>query len=156
MRNLRRRIEVLEKSSQTVQDQRKRIIEGVLSRLDPTVAESLLSAFGAERVGRNLSDTEEAAKHAYLQALLQECPAIGHAGRDLANTLDPRHLVIVAWAHCMSTPELHLVGSAMRATEAGRSVTEEESAAIQAGNKEWLRLWRLAGFHRPVPPEVQE
>ncbi|HEV3332030.1 MAG TPA: hypothetical protein VG096_13655 [Bryobacteraceae bacterium] len=155
MRKLRRRIEILEKNSQTVQDQRKGITERVLRRLGPIDAESLLSAFGAEQAGRNLSETEETAKQAYLKAFLEECPASGpYAGTDLANTLDPHHLVIMVLSR-MSLSEVYLVRSALPPARAGRSATEEESAALQACNNEYLRLRRLAGG-RPCPPEAQE
>jgi hypothetical protein len=79
VRNLRRRVEALEKAWTAELNNRQAIAEKALNGLQPATLELFISAFGAEREGRVLSGDESAAKQAYAKAVSNECHWAGYS-----------------------------------------------------------------------------
>src|SRR5258708_10705044 len=73
MRNLRRRIEMLEKSRCMKRDVHKGLAQKAMSWLWPVDAEHLIKAYGAGRMGRPLTEREVAARRTFTEALEREC-----------------------------------------------------------------------------------
>lgn len=155
MRNLRRRIEALEKARSTVRHDRQLIAKKALSWLWLPELERLISAHGAEREGRELSGEESAAKQAYTQALTRECRWAGYPSiAGFEGALDIREAIgrVVR----VSDEELGLAIRAMEARQEGRTAAQDESVALQKWHAEWIRLLRLAGFPAPAGDDGQE
>jgi hypothetical protein len=118
MRNLRRRIETLEKSRSGQRDALRTVAEKALSGLWPNDLECLIAAYGADRVGRPLTECEAAAKRAYTEALERERRWAG-----LSSTtgsvliLDLRHAFINVLAFRLSGEVLELCDSGTRAIQ---------------------------------------
>jgi hypothetical protein len=147
MRNFRRRIEALEKSSSGQRDALRDIGKSAMERLWPNQVELLVAAFGADRVGRPLTEPEVSARRAYAEALERECRWAGlPATTGPGLTFDLHHALILVLAHRSSPEELQLCRSGLNAAQEGREPNERESAAIQAGNSELKRFRLLAGF----------
>jgi hypothetical protein len=88
------------------------------------------SALGAERVSREFTDAELAAKEKYLRALKQETRLAGYssfAGFEYA--FDLNCLVIRSLSR-ITDDDLRLMIRAGRAAEEGQEATPEESAAV--------------------------
>ena len=155
MRNLLQRIGALERKRTAKRKDRQSIAEKALTWLWLPQLEQLISAHGAEREGRDLSEAESAAKLAYTQALTRECRWAGYPSIEgFEGALD-----ICEAFPCVlqvSDEEFELAIRASRAAQEGRTATQEESAALQKHNAEWIRLWRLAGFPAPAADDVQE
>src|SRR2546427_13139991 len=88
MRNLRRRIETLEKSRRAKCDLRQGIAEKAMSWLWPDDAEQLIRAHGAGRVGRPLTEREAAARRKCIEALERECRWAGTHSSECDHTAD--------------------------------------------------------------------
>jgi phage terminase large subunit-like protein len=150
MRNLLRKITALEKAQTAERDHRPSIAKSALSRLRPAELQQLISAFGAERAGRALSGNESAAKQAYTKALSRECHWAGYpstAGFESApNIIDA---LKTASLRALSDSEVELAQRGLEAAEEGRTVTPDESAALQKCTAEYARLERLAGIRAP-------
>jgi hypothetical protein len=147
MGNIRRRLEALEKVSSARRDAGQAIANNALVALGSEEVELLISAWGAERAGRELTERESAARQAYTQALRRE---------DQWTRLVPatrsehcsyiRHAILITVARRCSLEKLELVRSAWCATQQGDQPTEQESAAVQMYVSEMERLCHLAGF----------
>lgn len=145
MRNFRRRIEALEKSSSWQRDALRDIGQSAMGW--PDQVELLVAAFGADRVGRPLTELEVSARRAYAEALERECRWAGlpaTAGSGL--TFDLHHATIRLLAHRLLPEGLQLCLSGATAAQEGRAPSEREAAAIQAYHSEMERLSQLAGF----------
>jgi hypothetical protein len=73
MRNTCRRIEALEKATSVKRDLELQIGERAMGSLWPNDAEELLRAYGAERAGRPLTESEAEAKKKLAEAVAREC-----------------------------------------------------------------------------------
>src|SRR5215467_2101841 len=73
MRNIRRRIEVLEKATCAKRNLDLRIGERAMNSLRPSGAEDLLRSYGADRAGRPLTESEAEAKKRLAEAVAWEC-----------------------------------------------------------------------------------
>jgi len=147
MRNFRRRIEALEKSSSWQRDALRDIGKSAMERLWPNQVELLVAAFGADRVGRPLTELEVSARRAYAEALERECRWAGlpaTAGSGL--TFDLHHATIRLLAHRLLPEGLQLCLSGSQAIREGREPNEREAVAIQTYQSEMGRLSQLAGF----------
>jgi len=147
MRNLRRRIEALERSNSANLGRQQAIAERAMGCLQPDDVESLLAAYGAERVGRPLTEREEAARRTYTEALKRGCRQAGlrpSAGADLVGAI--AQCVGRLLASRMSLEELQLCRSGALAAHEGRQVNDQESAAMQTYRSEMERISLLAGF----------
>lgn len=147
MRNLRRRIEALENSSSGQRDALRNIGARAMGRLWPNQVELLVAAFGADRVGRPLTEPEASARRAYTEALERECRWAGlPATMGSGLTVDFHQATIRMLAYRLSGEELQLCLSGFNAAQEGRAPNERESAAIQAQKSVMERLSLLAGF----------
>ena len=148
MRNFRRRIEALEKSSSGQHDALRNIGKKATGPpLWPDQVELLVAAFGADRVGRPLTEPEVSASRAYTEALERECRWAGlpaTTGSTLA--VDLHYAAICVLAFRLSDEQLQLCRSGVTAAQQGREPSEREAAAIHAHNAETERLSLLAGF----------
>jgi hypothetical protein len=147
MRNLRRRIEALERSNSANLGRQQAIAERAMGCLLPDDVESLLAAYGAERVGRPLTEREEAARRSYTEALGRGCRSAGlrpSAGADLVGAITQG--VGRVLASRMSLEELKLCRSGALAAHEGRQASDQESAAMQTYLSEMERIGLLAGF----------
>ncbi len=159
LRNIQRRITVLEKAAVADLKRRRQIVESALRQLEDRHMEPLVIAVRAEREGRALSADESAAKQAYREVLTQECRSNGYSSvAGFEDALDLKLVVMYAMADriasSMSLQELDLVESAAKAPNKGRAVTPEEAAALQKWMAESNRLDRLAGFDVPADEEA--
>ncbi len=147
MPNLRRRIEALEKSTSAKCDVLHAMAHRALQWLWPEDVELLISAYGADRVGRKLTERESAARRAYASALARECQGAGLAwsgGLDCTpNIATIQHAILMVLAHRISREDLE---SARLAAQQGRPPTERELAAAHACGSLLQRLCRQAGF----------
>jgi hypothetical protein len=147
MRNLRRRIEALEKSRSVSHHGLQAIADRAVKGLRPDVLEPLISACGGDRAGRRLTEREAAAKRAYTEALERECQSAGFQSiRGFGRTAYIRQAVIIGLANRFSPEELQLASSALHASLRADAPKEQESAALQAWTSEHKRLCHLAGF----------
>jgi hypothetical protein len=147
MRNLRRRIEALERSTSAKLDHHQVMAARAMGCLQPDDVEALIAAYGAERIGRPLTEREEAAKRTYAEALSRGCRSAGLrpiAGTDLAGAI--AQSIGRVLASRMSLEELQLCRSGAIAAHEGRQTTDQESAAIQTYHSETERISLLAGF----------
>ena len=148
MRNLRRRIEALERSNSANLGRQQAIAERAMECLQqPDDVESLLAAYGAKRVGRPLTKREEAARRTYTEALNRGCRSAGlrpSAGADLVGAI--AQCVVRVLAYRMSLEELQMCRSGVLAAHEGRQVNDQESAAMQTYRSEMERISLLAGF----------
>ena len=145
MRNLRRRIEALERSNSANLGRYQAIAERAMGCLQPDDVESLLAAYGAEWVGRPLTEREEAARQSYTEALERGCRSAGlrpTAGSDLAITQSVGQVLCSR----MSLEELQLCRSGTLAAQHGRQASAPESAAIETYHSEMERISLSAGF----------
>jgi hypothetical protein len=145
MRNLRRRIEALERSNSANLGRYQAIAERAMGCLQPDDVVSLLAAYGAEWVGRPLTDREKAARQSYTEAVERGCRSAGLrpiAGSDLAIMQGIGQLL----ASRMSLEDLQLCHSGTLAAQHGRQASAPESAAIETRHSEMERISRLAGF----------
>jgi hypothetical protein len=69
MRSLFKRIEALEKTARPIRRERDEIVNSALRNISATGLELLISSYGAIRVGRSLTKSESAARHAYRAAI---------------------------------------------------------------------------------------
>ena len=145
MRNLRRRIEALERANSANLGRYQAIAERAMGCLQPDDVESLLAAYGAERVGRPLTEREEVAKRSYTEALGRGCQSAGLrpiAGTDLAIAQGVGQVL----ASRMSLEDLQLCRSGVLAAQHGRQASDPESAAMRTCHSEMERLSLSAGF----------
>jgi len=130
MRNLRRRIEALERSNSANLGRYQAIAERAMGCLQTDDVESLLAAYGAEWAGRPLTEREEAARQSYTEAWERGCRSAGLrpiAGSDLAITQGVGQVLCSR----MSLEELQLCRSGTLAAQHGRQASALESAAIE-------------------------
>ena len=145
MRNLRRRIETLERSNSASLGRYQAIAERAMGCLQPDDVVSLLAAYGAEWVGRPLTDREKAARQSYTEALERGCRSAGLrpiAGSDLAVAQGVSQVLCSR----MSLEELQLCRSGTLAAQYGRQASAPESAAIETCHSEMERISLSAGF----------
>src|SRR5262249_3523474 len=147
MRNLRRRIEALERSRLVKVSVDQTIARHVVESLWLNDVESLIAAYAAERVGRELSEGEVAAKRTYREALEREwrwerVPPIPEA--DCRSVITYGIAKILA---CRIWPgDLELCRSGICAAQQGREASDRESAALETYRSEKERISRMAGF----------
>jgi hypothetical protein len=151
MRNLRRRIETLEKSWRTKRHARQGIAEKAMSWLWPDDAEQLISAHGAGRVGRPLTEREVTARRKCTEALERECRWAGTHSIRCDHKADINEDILRQAAICvlacrLSSEQLELCSSGIRGAHEGREPNERETAASEAHSSEIERLSQLAGF----------
>jgi hypothetical protein len=147
MRNLRRRIEGLEKSNAGKQHCLQAIAEAALEWLQPDLLEPFISAYGADRVGRRLTEREAVARRAFTGALERECQSAGlQSIQGCMRTAYIRRAIVMGLARRVSPEALKLAESALHASMTGDPPTEAESAALRACQAEHQRLFQLAGF----------
>ena len=145
MRNLRRRIEALERSNSANLGRYQAIAERAMGCLQPDDVESLLAAYGAEWSGRPLTEREAAARQSYTEALERGCRSAGLrpiAGADLAIAQGVGQVLCSR----MSLEELQLCRSGTLAVQHGRQASDPESAAMRTCHSEMERISLLAGF----------
>jgi hypothetical protein len=71
MRNLYKRIEAIEKYALEVRRERERIVESALRDISVSDLESLISSYGADRLGRTHTESESAARRPNSAAIKQ-------------------------------------------------------------------------------------
>src|SRR6266542_671584 len=125
MRNLRRRIETLEKSRRTKRHAHQGIAQKVMSWLWLDDAEQLIRAYGAGRVGRPLTEREAATRRRCTEALERECRWVGTHSIRCNHTADINEdiihqAVICVLARRLSLEQLELCRSGIRAAQEGR------------------------------------
>ena len=147
MRNLRRRIEALERSRLVKVRVDQTIAQRVVASLWLNDVESLIAAYAAERAGRQLSEGEAAAKRTYREALERACrwagvpPILEVDFRSVITHAVPKVLA------CRIRPgDLELCRSGMRAAQEGHEPSDHESAALETYRSEMERISRMAGF----------
>jgi len=150
MRNLGRRIEALERSQQAKGNKSLRIAEKAVGSLWPNDAEHLLQAYGAERMGRPLTEREANAKQSYAEAVERECRWAGVHPRAFEHTsIDHaaiRQAAIAVVACRISSEQLELCKKGILAVQQGRRPSVAETAATEAYCLEMERISKLAGF----------
>jgi hypothetical protein len=147
VRNLHRRIAALEKASSALYHGLQAIAEAALGFLGSEDLELLISAYGADRAGRRLTEREAVARRAFTRVLARECQSAGlQAIRGFERTAYIRQAIIMGLAKCFSTEELQLARRALTASAEGDAPTESELAALHACSAEQQRLRQLAGF----------
>jgi hypothetical protein len=147
MRNLRRRIEALERSNSANVGSYQAIAVRAMGCLQPDDVVSLLAGYGAEWVGRPLTDREKAARQSYTEALERGCRSAGLrpiAGSDLVGAITQG--VAQVLASRMSLEELQLCRSGTLAAQHGGQASDPESAAMQICHSEMERISLLVGF----------
>lgn len=147
MRNVRRRIEALERSNSANRGRQQAMAERAMKCLRHEDVESLVAAYGAERVGRPPTEREEAARRTYTEALGRECRSAGLrpiAGAELIGVI--AHGVVRVLASRMPLEELQLCRSGLLAAHDARQASDQETAAVQTYHSEMERIGRLAGF----------
>jgi len=155
MPNLRTRIETLEAAWNAAREDRRLIAEKALTWLGPPQVEQLLSALGAEREGRDLSESESAAKQAYKQAVIRECTWAGYPY--IEGSEGALDIGTAIWKGLkVSDEELKLAISAGEAFHENRAASQEECAAVLALDAELDRCARLAGFREFSEVDAQE
>src|SRR5579863_4476028 len=155
MQTLHKRIENLEKAAVPMLRARRRIAEKALD--DVSDLESLISAFGAEREGRSLTESESASRQAYgsgfereFRQTLLRLPTQLERAPD-AHVID--YAIITALSRRFELEELQLASSGMLAEQQGRVPTEAELEAIQQVNS-GTPLYQLAGFRSRTEFEI--
>jgi hypothetical protein len=147
VRNLRRRIEALEKSRLGRRDDVRSIARKAMVWLWPDDIELLIAAFGADQSGRPLTECEAAARQGYSEALEQEYRWAGlpsTTGSGL--TVDLHQAATCVLAFRLSHEELELCLTGVSTAHEGRAPNEREAAAMRAYIAETERLSLLAGF----------
>ena len=150
MKSFIKRIDALERRTAVIRRVHQRISELALGGLSEEHLESLISAYGADRQGRVLTEQEVAARAAYGAAFEREYqPTHLRAARRFA-TIPDIHVVynamMIATSRRFSGEQLELVVAASQAQERGRQPTERESSTLQACNECLAHLFGLAGF----------
>jgi hypothetical protein len=149
MRKLHRRVEALEKLWRAKLDVRQGIAKNAVGFWSKE-NEQLISAYGAARVGRPLTEPEAMAFEDYTKNMEGQYrfAGINPIRCDHASDIDP-HAIRKAMLNVVTSriplEQLKLVESGSRAAQIGREPNEQESAAIAAWDSEWNRLLELAG-----------
>lgn len=147
MRNICRRIEALEKAEAAKCDIRQAIARRTLGWFCPEDSEVLISAYGAYRGGRPLTERESAVRQAYTKTLRREYQSARvHSTTSFERTLDIGKAIIQVMAFRMTSEQLQLVCDGILAAQEGGVLTDQERAAIEAYASERTRLCQLAGF----------
>jgi hypothetical protein len=151
MRNLRRRVEALEKSRRAKRHSHTRMAEEAMVCLWPDDAEQLLGAYGADRVGRPLTEPEAKARSSFAETFERECQRAGFQSMRCEHTPDVREVVIRMAvirlvARRLSSEQFALCRESILAVEKGRAPTDAESVAMEAYRSEMERLAQLAGL----------
>jgi hypothetical protein len=147
MGNLRRRIEALEKSNAGKQHRPQAIAEATLEWLQPDLLEPFISASGADRVGRPLTEREAVARRAFTGALERECQSAGL--QSIQGSMQTAYIhpaILMGLARRVSPEALKVAESALHASMTGDPPTEAQSAALRACQAEHKRLCQLARF----------
>ena len=141
-------MEALEKRMSVQDGARQTVSRQVLSLLPVSTVEHLIGAFGGERVGRQLSQDESAARQAYLEAVDRECRRATVVGgpQQWERGLDIYHAVITVLAESLSSESLELVSAGCEAEQQGRALDQYQAEALQAYAAEWARLCQRSGF----------
>ncbi len=144
MGRIRGRIEVLEKAASARRTACRGIANKALESLSHESVELLIGAFGAERIGRRLTERESGARKAYAQALKQQCQAAR-----LNATVRYEHIDYLPYAITMALARKILYETlelVQQAIEHGGELSEAESEAVELYVAESERLYQLAGF----------
>jgi hypothetical protein len=157
MQNIRRRIEKLEILAAPLLRARQKRANGALEHLSVEDMELLISAFGADREGRMLTEFEAAARQAYVSALEEECwQARLRRPTGLERIPDTDviyHAIIILTGRPLPSEGVQLVRAGWLAREQGRVPTEPQLAAMQIVESEWKRLYQLASGPSQAEPE---
>ena len=145
MRTILRRIAALEKSRSVISQVSQGIPEKALDVLHGDRLEPLIRSYGADRMGQPHTEAEAAARRPYDQEFERLCRLAGLLPTT-APTLDIHKAFIRVLACRLTTDELQLCLSGMRAAREGREPTAPESAAMQAADRLWGRLNQLVGL----------
>jgi len=147
MRRIHRRLDILEKAMAARRLARQTIAHRALDWLPPHEVDLLLSASGADRQGRPLSEPETAARQAYRAVFEREWRRAGYSStKGFDGKPDIGRAVLLAAARRIGREDLDLAAHGHRAEQQGRTASERESAAMAVCNLEWARLWQRAGF----------
>ena len=147
MSNLRRRIAALEKSQSGARDEFRAAAHDALSWMGAREVELLISACGAERGGRPLTDEELAARDVYVATARRETfSEAGPSADHWLAALDLEQVIRIALAKSMDLEDLELARSGLLSSAQGRTPSEQEASALRACTLERARLWVLAGF----------
>ena len=149
MRNLEKRIVLLEKLASAKQHRFEEVIKTALGHLTPGDLELLLSAAGAEAHGKPLSEPETVARRTYEGSFKAECRK-AHIPQptkfDHTAYLD--QLVPSLLAFRFTTTVLQLAIDAAEAIREGVTPSEAGSEAITAVATEQQRLYQLRNGER--------
>jgi hypothetical protein len=147
MRNLRRRIETLERSKLAKLADYQTIADRTMTWLWPNDVEALIAAYGAERAGRRLTERETAAKRTYSEALQRECR---WAGLPPIMEADFRSVIVHGITHVLAcricSEDLEFCRRGVCATQQGREASDRELAALETYRSEMERISLIAGF----------
>lgn len=150
MKSFIKRIDALERRTAAIRRVHQRISERALGGLSEGHLESVISAYGADRQGRALTEQEAAARAAYGAAFERESQRTQLRAVQRSATIPDIHVVhqamLIATARRFSGEQLNLIVAACQAQEQGRQLNERESSTLQACNEYWKRLFGLAGF----------
>ncbi len=150
MSNLSRRIEALEKKTSALRLTHRQITEHALGTLSKEHLMLLISAFGADREHRQLTDEETTARQAYRLALERQGPRWGsqspvcYATIPDINTI--QQAIIIALAHRFSSEEFRVVRAGLEARLRDDQPNEQESTALQSWDAYTQQIYLSAGF----------
>jgi hypothetical protein len=131
-RNLRNRIQALERIRSAVLKDRQQIANGALSGLSLTTLELLYSGLAAPVVGRSPTSEENEARKEYMEDLTRDCRLAGYSSVEgFEDALDVHQIRIILIAIRMPPSELQLAKAGREAQRDGRVPTLGESAALE-------------------------
>jgi len=150
MGRIHRKIEALEKAASVWRKASERLAQERLGSFSHPETELLISAFGAEQAGRELSAAESAARKAYAQAWKEVRrrgnPSLRFQHRDYID-----HAIRKEVGRRVTLEKLELMREAM---DRGGELSAEESEAFAIYLREMERLSHLAGFPSVVEMEL--
>jgi hypothetical protein len=118
----------------------------------------LISAFGADREGRSLTEAETASRQAYNSAFEQEFrQQLLRPPREFERIPGPDvigYAMTMALGRCCCLEQLELASAGILAKQQGRAPTEAELDALQKANSEMAQLYQLAGIRTEEELEI--
>lgn len=152
MGRIHRKIEALERATSIRRKACQKMACQALSSLSDSETELLISAFGAERAGRELIEREEAARKVYTQALRQECQqARRHSPLRLEHRDYIQDAILRALGNRVTLERLELIRDAMNR---GGELSAAEAEAVEVYVWEMDRLQHLAGLETTAEYEA--
>jgi len=151
MGRIHRKIEALEKAASVWRKASERLAQERLGSFSHPETELLISAFGAEQAGRELSAAESAARKAYAQAWKQEVRRRGNPSLRFQHRDYMDHAIMKEVGRRVTLEKLESMGEAM---DRGGELSAEESEAFAIYLREMERLSHLAGFPSVVEMEL--